>query len=238
MDARASRRSPRPWRGRAMPASRSTRARWSRPRRARSGSCRSRSGRPTGWSLGSRATSSRCRAAGTRRSICGAMSAGRPAGMTAIGAFVPEQPAGPRSTSPARSPARSRPATRIPPGHRGRGSCGSTRGVPRALGVRRAGGHRPLLDRRRRRRAGRRRVRAAVRRPGRRRGVGRAVRRPRAGRDRRRCPSCGRRRSSLGRAHQALHHDRDRVRPGPDLRRHRVRRRGGAARVADRARPA
>ena len=60
--------------------------------------------------------------------------------------------------------------------------------------------------------------------------VGRALRRPRARRDRRRRPSGGRRRSSLGRAHQALHDDRDGVRPGQDLGRHRVRRRGGAAR--------
>ena len=129
---------------------------------------------------------------------------------------------GPGSCSPAR-PRR----TATPAGvHRGVGRLEPAR-APLEPGARPAALGRSRRRARARRRAPRRRVRrpshrrgparrAAVRAAGRRRG--RRVRRPRARRDRRRPPPRGRRRPALGRARQALHDDRHRLRPGQDRR--------------------
>ena len=183
VDARS--RPPRPWRGRAMPRP-GPHGGWSRPRRrgaARVVVVRTADGMVARIPCDLLAVSG----GWNPTSICGAMSAGRPAGMSDRRPSSRTSPPDP-STSPARSPARSRRVTPIRQGIAAGVRAAALARVPRALGVRRAGGHRPLLDRRRRRRAGRRRVRAAASsRPPMR--AGRALRRPPARRDRRPPPA-------------------------------------------------
>ena len=138
-----------------------------------------------------------------------------------LGAFVPGEELDGLAVAGAAAGV-SRPG-RVP----GRRAAGGPRGVDRP--GRRAGAGRPAAGRPGRRSASR--TAGAVAGAGRVRcRRGHPVRRPAARRDGRRHRPRRRRRPALGRAHQALHDDRHRARPGQDLRRHRLRDHRRAAR--------
>ena len=167
----------------------------------------------SGTAAGSPATCCWSPAAGTRPCTCYSQARGRLRYDDRLGAFVPGTDVdgvGVAGSARGRLHAGGSACATVPP-WRGRPASG--------LRPRRAG----AVDAGDRGRAGRAVAHAVVgARPGRAGLRQHAVRRPAARRDRRRHPARDRGGHALGGAHQALHDDRHRPRPGQDLRRHRL----------------